>query len=160
MLGFDFSKTIFLVANFFILLFLMKKFFFKPIMEILEARKEKIEEGLKQRAIAKEEQEQALKDREEIIARSKTDAQKILNQTEQMKKDIIANAKIEADKILKDAKAEIAKEREELRQEMNLKLIELVSSAAYTALPDLAKQDGHKELVESVILDSLKRVSQ
>ena len=160
MLGFDFSKTIFLVANFFILLFLMKKFFFKPIMEILEARKEKIEEGLKQRAIAKEEQEQAQKDREEIIARSKTDAQKILNQTEQMKKDIIANAKIEADKILKDAKAEIAKEKEDLRQEMNLKLIELVSSAAYTALPDLAKQDGHKELVESVILDSLKRVSQ
>lgn len=160
MLGFDFSKTIFLVANFFLLLFLMKKFFFKPIMEILEARKEKIEEGLKQRAIAKEEQEQALKDREEIIARSKSDAQKILSQTEQMKKDIIANAKIEADKILKDAKAEIAKEKEELRQEMNLKLIELVSSAAYTALPDLAKQDGHKELVESVILDSLKRVSQ
>ncbi|MBN2372328.1 F0F1 ATP synthase subunit B [bacterium] len=160
MLGFDFSKTIFLVANFFILLFLMKKFFFKPIMEILEARKDKIEEGLKQRAIAKEEQEQALRDREEIIAKSKSDAQKILNQTEQMKKDIIANAKSEADKILKDAKAEIAKEREELRQEMNLKLIELVSSAAYTALPDLAKQDGHKDLVESVILDSLKRVAQ
>jgi len=159
MIGFDFTKTIFLVANFFVLLFLMKKFFFKPIMEILEARKEKIEEGLRQRAIAKEEQEKALRDRDEILAQSKADAQKILNQTEKMKNDIMAKAKQEADKIIENARAEIAKEREDLLQETNLKLIDLVSSAAYRALPDLAKKDGHKELVEKVILDSLKQVS-
>jgi len=159
MLGFDITKTIFLVLNFFVLLFIMKKFFFKPIMEIIEARKEKIEEGLKQRAIAKQEQEQALKDREEIIAQTKVDAQKILNQTEKMKKDIIEKAKKDAEAIIQEARAEIAKEREELRQEMNLKLIDLVTNAAYRALPDLAKKDGHKELVENVILDSLKRVA-
>ena len=60
MIGFDSVKTLFLVGNFFILFFLLKKFFFKPILEILENRKEKIKEGLEQREIARKEKEQFL----------------------------------------------------------------------------------------------------
>ncbi len=42
MIGLDIAKTGFLILNFLILLFLMRKFFFKPVVEILEDRREKI----------------------------------------------------------------------------------------------------------------------
>ena len=159
MLGFDFVKTIFLVFNFFILLFLLKKIFYKPIMEILEERKEKIKEGLEQRAIAKQEREEIIKQREEAISQTKLDAQKIIKQANEMKEKIIAKAKEDTELLLQQAKEEIAKEREELKEEMNLKLVDLVSHVAYAALPDLAKQDGHEDLVENTILQNLKQAS-
>ena len=159
MLGFDFAKTIFLVINFFILLFLLKKILYKPIMDILEERREKVKEGLAQRAIAKQEREEIIKVREETIAQTKLEAQKIIKQANEMKDKIIAKAKEETEIILQKAKEEIAKEREELQEQMNLKLVDLVSHIAYTALPDLAKQDGHEDLVENTILQNLKQVS-
>ncbi len=159
MLGFDFVKTLFLVGNFFVLLFVLKKIFYKPIMEILEDRKEKIKEGLEQRAIAKQEREEIIKKREEVIAQTKLDAQKIIKQANEMKEKIIAKAKEETKVLLQKAKEIIAKEREELKEEMNLKLVDLVSHVAYAALPDLAKQEGHKDLVENAILHNLKQAS-
>jgi F0F1-type ATP synthase membrane subunit b/b' len=46
MIGLNIVKTGFLIVNFLILLYLMRKFFFKPVVEILEDRREKNQGGL------------------------------------------------------------------------------------------------------------------
>jgi len=159
MIGFQFTKTIFLVVNFFILLFLLKKFFFKPVVDILDARKEKIKEGLAQREIAKQEQEAALKEREKIIAKSRVDSKNIIKEAEKARGDIIAKANEEAKNIIEKTNKLIAAQKEKMKEEMNLQLIELLNSAAHSVLPNLIKQDSNKKMVENIVLDSLKNVS-
>ena len=114
---------------------------------------------MEKRAIEKQEREKIVKQREEVIAQTKLEAQKIIKQANEMKEKILAKAKEEAEIFLQQAKEEIDKEREELKEEMNLKLVDLVSHVAYAALPDLAKQDGHENLVENTILQNLKQAS-
>ncbi|MGA1867520.1 MAG: F0F1 ATP synthase subunit B [bacterium] len=159
MIGLNGYKTAFLIANFFVLLYLLRKFFFRPIVEILEDRREKIKEGLAQREIAKKEKEDALKERETIIAKSKVESRNIVKEAEKAKEKIIATAKEEAERIIAESKKEIFKEKEKLKEEMNLQLIELVNSATHSALPNLFKKEGSKDLVEDAVLESLRQVS-
>ncbi|MGA1823735.1 MAG: F0F1 ATP synthase subunit B [bacterium] len=159
MIGLNIAKTGFLILNFLILLYLMRKFFFKPVVEILEDRREKIKEGLAQREIAKKEKEAALKEREEIIAKGRIDSRNIIKEAEKKKEQIIAAAKAEADEIISQGKKSIFQEREKLKEEMNLQLIELVNSAAHSALPTLFKKKDSREMVEDVVLESIRQVS-
>ena len=100
MIGLNIGKTAFLMLNFFILLYLLRKFFFRPIVDILEDRREKIKEGLAQREIAKKEKENALKERETIIAKSRVDSRNIVKEAEKTKEKILATAKEEAERMI------------------------------------------------------------
>ena len=108
---------------------------------------------------AKKEKEDALKEREEIIAKSKLDSRKIIKEAEKTKQSIIAAANKDAEKIIAESRGVIAKEREKLKEEMNLQLIELVNSATHSALPNLLRQEAGKSLVEDIVLDSINQVS-
>ena len=57
--------------NFLLLLFILKKYLYKPILKALEDRKKKIEEGLAYSEKMKAEAEKSEKKREEIISRAK-----------------------------------------------------------------------------------------
>ena len=91
------------VVNFLILLFILKKFLYKPIQKVLDERKKRIEDSLKN---AEEIEQRLLRTQEEsdkIIAKALKEAQNILDQTNETSAQILDGANKQAERILQRA---------------------------------------------------------
>ena len=121
-LGIDWKLLLFQIINFLILLFILRKVLYKPILNLLEARRKKIEEGLlksekfeeewqkikdMERAKASETEKQAV----QIVEKARLDAVK-------KEKEILEMARKNSEKIVNDAKKDIAKEKERILEEL------------------------------------------
>lgn len=92
------------IVNFIILLFLLKKFAYKPIMKVLEERRIKIETGVIQAE----------------------EAEKKLAETEVRQKEIISGAEQESSRIIQETKYAVKKLQDETLVETNKKAEEMM----------------------------------
>jgi len=105
-----------MVLSFSIILFILKKFAWKPILEALKERENTIDTALKSADKAREEMGQLKADNEKIIKETKNIRDRLLKEARQVKDEIIVEAKqkanSEATKIIADAKRKIENEKE------------------------------------------------
>jgi F-type H+-transporting ATPase subunit b len=116
------------IINFTIVLAVLYKFAYQPLLKVMNERTGKIEKGLKDAQKAQEQLEKAEKNRDEKITEAKKEArdllekareiaeknrEEILNKTKQDSKILIGNAKetieAEKDKMIKEVRQEIGK---------------------------------------------------
>lgn len=117
-LGIDWKLLVAQIVNFLILLFLLKKFLYQPILKMLGERKQKIDKGLKD----SEEAEKRLAETEiktkDLIAKASQEAQKIVNETrKEVEKNsvvILDHAKQKSDEIVAKAKEQAEAEKEKI----------------------------------------------
>lgn len=88
------------VVNFLILLFILKKLLYKPILKVLEERKQRIETSLKNAEEIEKRLQLTKEQSEKIIARTLQEAQKILDQTNEAAAEILNGANKQAEQIL------------------------------------------------------------
>ncbi len=136
-LGIDIKLLIAQIINFLILLFILNKVLYKPILNILQKRKEAIETGIKQSAEAQEQLSQAVDEAKKIIASANQRAENILKEAQK-------EADIEANNIIVKATRQAEKVREQAREDsINLET---------TALSQAKKQLG------GLVLTALNRI--
>lgn len=148
------------VVNFLILLFILKKFLYKPILKVLEERKQKIAQGLKN---AEEIEKRLLKieeNKDKIFSKTIAEAQKILDEA---KKDIASmknDAKIEADKqtelLVKKGQEAILIEKQKMQDEIKAELSTVVILALQKVTGKVLKQKDQKEIIEEAIKELKK----
>jgi F-type H+-transporting ATPase subunit b len=154
-LGINWKVLIGDLITFVILLFLLKRFAFKPFFEILRKRKDKIESGLKKseeaqasldkiRLQEKEMKEMGEKNAKEIVKEAQVIAEKkrqaILNQAEAEKQKIILAGK-------KTAEKEIIGKREQQKKET----VEMSFLLAEKLLEEKFDQQKDKKFMEKII---------
>jgi len=143
-LGIDFKLLIAQAINFLILLLLLNKFLYKPIVQLLSDRKKKIEEGVKNSERARVELDKAQGEAKKIIARAIEDAQKIENESKQTAETevtkILALAQGRAQKIIEGAQSSATVEQQKIEKKAKENIAELVSAAVEKILEQ--KQDG------------------
>lgn len=93
-------------VNFLVLLFILKKLLYKPILKVLEERKQRIEQSLKNAEEIEIQLQKTKEKSEEIIARTLKEAQKIMNQTNEAAAEILNGANKQAEQILMKANEE------------------------------------------------------
>ena len=76
-LGIDWRLLVAQLANFLILLFVLRRFAYKPLLKLLEERKQRIADGLANAQKAKSNLEEAEKERQEIISTAKKEHRKL-----------------------------------------------------------------------------------
>jgi len=103
-LGIRLGYFIFQVLNFGVLAVLMYAFAYKPIVKMLEDRKQKIAEGMENAQVAAEARANAEKEAEKVIAEAQAKAGKVVSEATERAEVAARQVKVEAD-------AEIAKER-------------------------------------------------
>jgi F-type H+-transporting ATPase subunit b len=144
---------------FILLVILLKKFAWKPILTAVENRNESIENALKAAEKAKEDIETLTADNERILNEAKLERDALLKEAREIKDKVIAEAKdkakTEAEKILVSAKEQITNEKmaaiTELKNQVAELSIEIAEKIIKSELEDLNKQ---KELVTSAISDT------
>ncbi len=114
-LGINLGFLLFQIFNFLILMILLYAFAYRPLVKMLESRREKIAQGMEDSRIAAEARANAEKDAAKIIAEAQAkSAQTIREATERAElatKDVKAAAETDAAKARDAALAEVEEER-------------------------------------------------
>ena len=142
-----------------LLLLLLKKFAWKPILSAVDERNKSIKDSLAQAEKARSEMSELTANNEKIIAQAKVDRDIILKEARDMKNEIISEAKDkankEAEKLVSTAKEQILNEKmkaiTELKNHVADLSIEMAEKILNSELSDVAKQ---KELVSKALKES------
>ena len=141
---------------FLLLLIVLKKYAWKPILTAVDERNKSIEDALKAADKAKKEMLALNTDNERILMEAKKERDILLKEGREIKDSIIAEAKDkakgDAEKILTTAKEQIINEKmkaiTELKNQVATLSIEIAEKVLKSELQDLNKQ---KELVATAI---------
>lgn len=154
-IGIDWKLLLFQAVNFLILLFLLKKFLYKPIISFLEKRQGKIEEGLKKaEGFEKEWQKiEEMKEQEKIKIEGEAVGiiEKARKGAEEKEKDILESTRQKAEKMIKEAENEISGEREKVKDEIKKEMSKYIISATEKILGRTLKEDDEKRIAEETL---------
>lgn len=157
----DFSIGLFFWQSllFLVLVFFLRKFAWKPILEAVEGREEGIKNALQAAEKAKADMQALNADNERILAEAKVDRDKLLKEAREMKENIISEAKDkasqEADKVMAAAKEQINNEKMKAVTELKNQVAELSIEVAEKILKsELKDADKQKELVAAALKEA------
>lgn len=91
------------IVNFLIILFLLRKFFFGPIVKMLDTRKAKIEESLKNADLIERRLQETNEASKKTIDEAQLNAQKLMSNAKVQAQEIMDKANEEAKKSIADA---------------------------------------------------------
>lgn len=149
------DTVIFAVINFFVLLFILKKFLYGPICGILDKRKEEVVNNLSQAEEAKVEAQKLKDDYAAQIKNAKNEAQEIINKATQIgektKSDIVTEAREEANKVSIKAQEEIAREKTQALNEIRGEVANLAVLAAEKIIGKSIDVKDHEKMVNNFV---------
>ena len=143
------------VLTFLLLLTVLAKFAWKPLLSMLDERQRSIEDSLLSAEKARKELEGINKDSEAIISKAKTEAQSIVTDAksaaEKLKEDIIAKANQEASGQLEKAKNQIGTEKDKALLEIRKEVVDLSINVAEKIIKkNISKDDNTAIINESI----------
>lgn len=154
----DFSVGLFFWQTllFVILVFFLRKYAWKPILNAVEEREDGIKNALDSAEKAKQEMENLNADNERILAEARIERDRLLKEAREMKNNIINEAKeqagSEADKILSSAKEQINNEKMKAITELKNSVADLsIDMATMVLKSELKNSDKQKQLVTEAL---------
>ncbi|ERT61989.1 MULTISPECIES: F0F1 ATP synthase subunit B [Megasphaera] len=149
------GTLIFQFINFFILVAILAKFAYKPILKVLEDRKNKIADDLSSAENAREEAEQLKLDYQKQLQTARAEAQAIIDKAVKQA-DVEGQAHLDAirQQITREkelAQAQIASEREAAIREMRNEVVNLSMAVAEKLLKKNMDTDMNSKLIAECI---------
>lgn len=146
------------IVNFLIVLYLLKRFLYKPVLEMLKNREDSIREGLSKAEEARLLLEKTKEEEREVIRKAKVEAEKLIanakDQSLALVKEAEKETKRQAEKILNEARSKIEYET----KQVETRLMSNVSAIALKLLEKSAKQLFSEKEQEQVVKRALKEL--
>lgn len=143
------------IINFLIILFILKKFAFKPILEILRKRESIIKEGLADAEEGRKILEDAKEKEKAILKNAGINAEKIINDAKlealEAAKEIQDKSKKDAENILKNAREQLEIDYKEAEKKLALKTGSAAVRFLENSLKNLFGNEKQKELMQIAI---------
>jgi len=148
------------ILTFLVLVALLAKFAWRPLLQALESRQESIRKSLDDAQKAKQELERLHVESAEIIRQSRVEADAIVTRSrgdaERLREEMKQKARAEADAIVKNAERQIQLETGRAVQQIRREAVDLsVMIASKLIQRNLTKEDN-----EQLIEEALKQVEQ
>jgi len=142
-------------VSFAILLFLLKRYAFPAITEILDARERTITENLAKAERARKDAEQLLAEYQAKLKAAQQEATAMIDQArkqaQQVAEDNQRRVKEDTDRMLATAREEMARERVRVSKELKDQAVELVMAASERILKRSLTDADQKRLVKEAI---------
>ncbi|GAB3789410.1 F0F1 ATP synthase subunit B [Virgibacillus kimchii] len=153
--GFQVGDMIVQLVFFILLLYLLKKVAWGPVMNIMEKRENYVANEIEEAEKSRKEAEEASQKATEQLNQTKQEAQKIIedakNAAESQEEKIIAAARSEADRLKEAAQADIQNEKEKALQALQDQVASLsVLIASKVIEKELSAQDQEKLINEYI----------
>lgn len=141
-----------------VLIFLLKKFAWKPILKALKDREESISTALQQAEMAKEEMAKLQSENEELLNKARQERDMMLKEARETREKMVADAK---DQAKTEAERIITAARETIRHEKLAAIADLKNQVATLSIEvaekiiksDLADNQKHETFANAIIDD-------
>ena len=148
------------IITFLLVLFLLSKFAWKPLLKVLQEREDEIKSSLKDAELAKTELEKVNLESEKILNNARAEARKIQAESklvsEKQRDEIIHKAKEEAKKIVVNAESQIKMEKDLAIKQIQEKVIDLTFSISEKVIKKNLTTDDNQKIIK----DSLKSLEK
>jgi len=144
--------------SFLILLFVLGKFAWKPILKSVNDRESSIKDALAEAENARKEMQNLQADNERILKEARAEREAMLKDARDMKNKIVSDAKeaaqVEADKMVKQAQATIESEKKAAVADIKSQVADLSVEIAEKVIKEqLSNKDKQLKLVDDMLGD-------
>ena len=153
----NFSSGLFIIQSvvFIILLLVLRKFAWKPIMDAVNEREVTIVDSLNQAKLARQEVQNLKAENENIIREAKIERDNILKEAREIKERIVGEAKsiaqTEADKIIDQAKQSIQAEKSAAMADIKNQ----IGSLSVTIAESILKQKLDNDVAQNALVENI-----
>ncbi len=160
-LGIDGQLLVTQIINFAIMVAILSKFLYKPVLRSIRARQQKIEEGLAMAATMEKEKEKLGQLHAQTLKKAEEEAQKIIAAAKKdaggLKEEIIAKGHAEVVEMKHRLEQEIASRRSELEQGMTEQIVEIAHHMVRQLLGTILSQKQHREIIHRQLMHLSKQ---
>jgi len=143
------------IIGFLILVALLKKYLYRPIMEIIESRQKEVADTYSAAERERDAMEELRRDYEKrlsgIEAEAREKIQAAIKEAQAARDEIIADARERAEALLRRGEEELAREREKAIVELREEVANLIISASSKLIEKEMNDDAHRRLVDEFI---------
>ncbi len=156
--GFAFGDILYTLAAFLILLFLLKKFAFGPLMGIMKQREEHVNNQIESAERNRQETAALFEEQREILKKSRQEALANIDESrklgEQEREQIVAIARKEAERVSDAAKIEIEQQKELALRALREQTAELSLAIASKVLERELTSKDQQKLVDDLLREA------
>jgi len=146
-------------VHFLLLIFLLHRFVYRPVLNMLAERRQRIEEGLKAAELAREEAARQRAELEKQLEEERRKAQEKVaaatRQAEQLREQILAEARAEAERILAEAREQAQQERERILHDARRQIAELSLLVAQKVVGESLDEQKQHQIIERFLASEL-----
>ncbi len=156
----DPGVIIWTAVTFGLLLLVLGKTAWKPILKALDTREESIRQSIARAEEAKNDAERLLQENRQELARAEEKAQELIKEArdlaEKLRSESVSKANAEANRMLEKARDEIERDKQQAITQLHGVVAELAVKAAEKILDESMDESKQKKLVEN-FLKSLQK---
>ena len=145
------------LANLLLLTWIIKKFLFKPVKKIMDARRAAIDEDYAQAKTAREEAEETRRSYDAAMAAAKMTGDQIIadanRAAEFRSNEIVAEAREKASEIRRQAEEDAVLERKKAEDEMKHEIANVSAQLTGKLLQREINEEDHRNLIDSFLND-------
>lgn len=150
-LGINWGLLVAQIVNVALLVWILGQLLFKPVLNMLNERTQRIQDSLSEADKMKQQLASAKSGYEAEIAKARQEAASIVAQAQERAKvqevEIVAQARREAERLREEARTQAAQERDQMLREAKGQIAELVTLTASQVLGAELKAGGHDKLI-------------
>ena len=143
------------VITFIVLLIILKKFAWKPILTALDQRENAIRESLEKAEQAKLDAQNVLEQNQASLAKAEEESKKIVEQSrqyaEKLKDQILQDSRDQARKMINEASNEIERKKDAALDDLKTQVAEIAIKAAEKILKENLNEEMQKKIVNKYI---------
>ena len=158
-LGINLPLLVVFVANFIVLLVMLRLFLYKPVMKVLDERAKRAREAIELAEATKKEYDQAKDEVQKQIEKGRQEAQTIIGQAmqvaERLKEESRQEATKQAQVIVDRARSELEAERDKMVGDLRREFVSISIAAAEKVIKETLDRERHRKLIEETLQESV-----
>lgn len=160
-LGLSLTEFVFYVINFLILVGLLTKFLYRPFLNMLETRKQSIQDALDNAELINRRADEKMENYDRQIVKLEEQGREIIKEAkeraEKQADEIIEEAHLKANSIIVAAERQVELEKQKALEEMKQQVATLALLAAEKIVERSIAQVGQDQIVDEIIEQAGKR---
>ena len=157
-LGFNLPALVAQLINFALLLIIFRLLLYKPLLKMLDERKQRIQEGLQASDEAKRQLSQTEQEVAKELEKARQQGQEQIAQAQQIaariQEEARQGARTEAEQLLERARGEIALERDSAIASLRREFADLTITAAERVIKEELDPERHRRLIAEVLTEA------
>ena len=140
---------------FIVLLIVLGKFAYPPILGYAAAREKRIQDALDESRRQREEAERILEEQRQELARARSQAQEMIAEgktaAEKIRADMLSQARTEQEALMERTRSDIARERDQMLESLRREAVDLALAAASKLLHQRVDAEADRKIVRDYL---------